>query len=493
MYLIPGISGTYAYSPDREIIAIAAGNAIHFFASTGEYIHNFSNFPNTSSISCVAYSADGRILASSFGETIKLWEVATGREIYTLRGHTNYISSIAFSPDSQLLVSGSWDRTTRLWDVARSREIRKIKGEESIHFVTFSLDGQLIGTIHNSKIIILYRVADGREIYNINLAPKWAYGLTFTDDGRLLTNTEFEYTKLLQLIIDTNIDEYFAHHQQISSLAFSPNGKILASGSYDTNIKLWDVTTGKHISTLKSHTHEVASVAFSPKVEILASASYDKTVKLWEVATESEITTLINEDLVSSVAFSPNGELVAIASNNIKLWHVATGDYVRILETNLGRVNFVAFSPDGQLLASGNENGSIKLWQVATGREIATLHQARGYMESVFSLSFSPDGQILASGSEDTALRLWNIATCKRLDIISDGKSEVNAIAFSPDGQIFASNRRDNKIILREVTTNKEIYTLTACSDVHALAFSPDGKLLASGDYGGNIQIWQRQ
>jgi WD40 repeat protein len=203
------------------------------------------------------------------------------------------------------------------------------------------------------------------------------------------------------------------HTWSVSSVAFSPDGRLLASaGSFDHTIKLWDVATGSLVRTLFGSTYDVRSVAFSPDGRLLASGSGsgNNTVKLWEVASGSLVRTLTGHtDDVNSVAFSRDGKLLASGSDDktIKLWEVASGSLVRTLTGHTDDVNSVAFSPDGRLLASGSNDKTIKLWEVATGSLVRTLE---GHTSYVTSVAFSPDGRLLASGSWDTTIKLWDIS-----------------------------------------------------------------------------------
>ncbi len=234
----------------------------------------------------------------------------------------------------------------------------------------------------------------------------------------------------------------------VSSVAFSPDGKTLASASTDKTIKLWNVNTGKEISTLTGHESEVIRVAFSPDGKTLASVSWDKTMKLWNVNTGKEISTLTEHQyVVNSVAFSPDGKTLASVSWNqtIKLWNVNTRKEISTLTGHQCEVISVAFSPDGKTLASASTDNTIKLWNVNTGKEISTL---TGHQSVVFSVAFSPDGKTLASASTDKTIKLWNVNTGKEISTLTGHQDVVNSVAFSPDGKTLASASTDNTIKL---------------------------------------------
>jgi WD40 repeat protein len=284
------------------------------------------------------------------------------------------------------------------------------------------------------------------------------------------------------------------HSNSVNSVAISPDGKTLASGSDDKSIKLWNLATAEQIRTLTGHSHRVWSVAISPDGNTLASGSWDTTIKLWNLATAEQIRTLTRHfNIVMSVAISPDGKtLVSGSSDNIiKLWNLATGEEIRTLKGHSGAVHSVAISPDGKTLASGSDDKTIELWNLATAEQIRTL---TGHSHRVWSVAFSPDGKTLASGSDDKTIKLWNLATGELIRTLKGHSNSVYSVAISPDGKTLVSGSSDKTIKLWNLATGEQIGTLTGHSDeVISVAISRDGKTLASGSADNTIKIWRLQ
>jgi hypothetical protein len=240
------------------------------------------------------------------------------------------------------------------------------------------------------------------------------------------------------------------HTVLVWSVSFSPDGSLLASGSWDDTIKLWRVADGSLVRTHKGLLGFVSSVSFSPDGSLLASGNFDGTIKLWRVSDGALVRTLTGHSPVNSVSFSPDGSLLASGSGDgtIKLWRVADSLEVRTLTGHTDGVRSVSFSPDGSLLASGSRDNTIKLWRVADGLEVRTL---TGHTDLVLSVSFSPDGRLLASGSGDKTIKLWRVADGSLVCTLTGHRVPVESVSFSPDGSLLASRSSDDTIKLWQV------------------------------------------
>ncbi|GET37768.1 WD-40 repeat-containing protein [Microseira wollei NIES-4236] len=299
------------------------------------------------------------------------------------------------------------------------------------------------------------------------------------------------------------------HSDSVLSVAVSPDGRMIASGSRDRTIKLWNLTTGELLTTLTGHSSSVLAVDFSPDRQTLASVSnmefQDGNIKLWDVRT-SRLRQTLGSSLValrtSCVAFSPDGQTLATGHFDaaIRLWHLNSGKQLRTLRGHGWDVNSVTFSRDGRFLVSGGIDGAIMIWNWRNGERIRTLNRPSDFFDSMVSwfdrsvgsirsVAISPDGHTIASGGSEQPIKLWNTNTGKEMRIFTEHTDSVNAIVFSPNGKIIASGGEDNTIWIWNYQTGEVINTVKSLNAVNSLAFSHNTKILVSGCQDSKINI----
>ncbi|MBD2444693.1 serine/threonine protein kinase [Dolichospermum sp. FACHB-1091] len=304
------------------------------------------------------------------------------------------------------------------------------------------------------------------------------------------------------------VNTFSGHKSKVLSVVMNPDGKLIISGGdcqendntkcYG-NLKLWDVITGKEITSLEGHSQNVNALAISADGKILVSGSDDQTIKIWNLQTNQLIHTLTDHtDAIHSLAITADGKTLVSASDDqtIKVWDLITGELIRTLTAHKSWVRSVDISPNGVTLASGSFDKTIKLWNIHQQQPIQTLTTSS---QTVIAVAFSPDGKILASSSRDRTLKLWNLQTLTPIWTIRLAGNNINTIAFSPNGKILASAGRNtlneksyHTIKLWNVSTGEEITTQTVHNNsITSLSFSADSKFLVSGSEDNLIKLWQ--
>ena len=318
------------------------------------------------------------------------------------------------------------------------------------------------------------------------------FSVAFSPDGKLLATSDTDgEIRLWQVANGQQVLSCKGHASYTFSVTFSPDSQTLASGSLDQMVRLWDVRTGQCLKTLQGHTNSIWSVAFSPQGTTLVSGSIDHTAKLWDVNTGQCLKTLQGHtNSVWSVAFSPQGTTLISGSEDktVRLWDVVTGRCLITLEWHTSQVSSVAFSPQGTTLASGSLDQTVRLWDVRTGQCLKTL---QGHTNSVLSVAFSPQGTTLTSCSDDQTVRLWDIRTGQCLKTLQGHSNRVWSVAFSPDGHTLCSGGDDHTAKLWDTRTGQCLKILQGYTNsIFSIAFSPDGQTLSSGSTNRTAKLW---
>jgi len=427
----------------------------------------------TDGVYSVAFSPDGKILVGDGAHGVRLWNVTTGHQIRSpITGHTGPVGSVALSPDGKTL-AGVGAHGVRLWSVTTGRQIgHPLTGHTNfVESLAFSPDGKTLagggytayrGQNRVQVWVRMWDVATGRPIGHPLTGRTGDVGsVAFSPDGKTLATASGDGTVQMWDVATGRLirNLFVGHTSGVSSrvsVAFSPDGKTLASGGTNGTVRLWNVATGRQIGNpLTGHAGPVGPLAFSPDGKTLATGGADHTVRLWNVTTGHQIGKPFtgNTQRVISVAFSPDGKTLATggADHTVRLWNVTTSHQIgKPLTGNTAEVAEVAFSPDGKTLASAGFEGTVRLWDVATGRQIGEPHA--GHAGPVYSVAFSPDSKTLASGGFDRTVQLWDVATGRQIGNPLTGHTNwVFSVAFSPDGKTLASGSLDGTVRLWDV------------------------------------------
>ncbi|MBD2202217.1 hypothetical protein H6G33_11340 [Calothrix sp. FACHB-1219] len=459
----------------------------------------------------VAFSPDGKLLASgSTDKTVRIW-LPNGTLLQTLAGHNDAVTSVSFSPDGRFLASASLDKNVLIWRKNPTtgefdpQPYKTLEGHSDwIYSVSFSPDGNLLATASKDATIKLWN-KNGNLIKVLRGHRGWVNWVTFSPDGQFIASASEDKTVKIwrrdgSLVMTLQGQ---GHKQGVTAVAFSPNGQIIASGGRDKIIKLWrkegnnskDGFYFRPSKTLQQNSKTIWSLSFSSDGKKLASGSDDNTIHLWSVTGTLLDTLKEHSDAVTSVAFSPNNKLLASASydKSVRLWRLDAST-IPILKGHQDRVLSVAWSPDGQMLASGSKDKTIKLWKrnpKSNETKVNLYKTLQGHLDKVTSVTFDPKGEILASASHDKTVKLWR-RDGTLLKTLSGHSDSVLRVNFSPNGELLASASKDKKIKLWS-RDGRLLKTLVGHNGwINSVNFSPNGQLLASASDDQTIKMWQR-
>ena len=505
-----------AYSPDGKLLASVSDqyDVRIWNAETGAQLHYIKGIasggvllfsPDSQTLVCSGYTR------SHVNWPLRIVDPQKGAVIRSIYGHTRTIHAAAFSPDGKKLVSGGDDASIRIWDAVTGAPLRMIgKGEDHLYQTAYSPDSKTLIQIASgagdlyADHIELIRILDSESgaliqtIVGPDQKTNYIIHALYSPNSDEFASRQDDYSiwifsmrerKALRIIKDQKYG--------VSTISYSPDGKILASGSYAGPIQLWNPDTGENIRTLHGHTGSVGFIVFSRDGRYIASAGrYTGNVRIWDVETGENIQTLEGHGKYAYAAgFSADGKHVVTGSDDdiLRIWNVNTGAQEQAIDGSEKSIATFAYSPDRKEISVAHNDGDIKIWSIEKETFVQTL---KGHTRYIESLTYSPDGRLLVSGSMDNTARIWDLDTGKTLHTLEhDGW--VDHIDFFPDKDTIATHGTSSVVSLWSAETGEFLRTIPeTLQDVHALAYSPDGEIIASHSYkwrlwmGGTIDIW---
>jgi WD40 repeat protein len=557
-----------AYSPDGEMIATADwdGMARLWDAKSGRKIRRLEG--HTQPLNVVAFSPSGELLLTASDDgTARLWNVTTGEELHRLEKHTSSIQAAAFTRDGKQVVTLSMDGTARIWDVMTGEQVDLFQQDNSRYDLELDLTilptGQMVAYTYGFLGAWLWDIVTGETLLQIQRQGWQIYSVTFSPDGETLVITEGGGTdRFLEVATGREIGTFVSTAGSIRDVAFSPDGKTFTTASFVSQVR--DTKTREVIHNLAGFGHTVVAVAYSPDGENIAIASDDGTVRVWDAISIAQRQRFDNHPgEVLSTGFSPDGKAILTASGSVfrnsdeytaHIWDITSGVELQRFIGHTDTVNMARFDPTGAVVVTASDDGTSRLWDVSTGREVKRLDHPYGVVSAVFSPDgryiltasggrfqnpedgdgvaymwdaqggqqvqryeghaqpltsaiFSPDGKMVFTGSWDNTARLWDAESAEQLRVFeghSGGdQAVIQAVAFSPSGDMLATagGWEDGTVRIWDEATGWErlrIDTLEVPATIYSLAFSPDGRYLlishnSPGTYFGaehRVRIW---
>ena len=477
----------------------------------------------------LAIAADGRTAVSASDDnTLKVWDLGTGRLLRTLEGHESGVWHVAIAADGRTAVSASGDDTLKVWDLGTGRLLRTLEGHKA-EVVAITPDGRTAVFASPYGALNVWDVGTGRllrtfeghrgEVLGVAVAPGGRTAVSASGDntldvwdvgtGRLLRTHEGPRGKVSGVAVapggrtavstsSASSDDTLkvwdvgtglllwtleGHQGQVLGVAIGPDGRTAISASQDKTLKVWDLVTGRLSRTLEGHEGEVWHVSIAADGRTAISASRDKTLKVWDLVTGRLSRTLEGHgDEVRGVAIAVDGQTAVSASGDrtLKVWDVGTGGLLRTLEGHRYGVKGVAIGPDGRTAISASDDHTLKVWDVGTGRLLRTLEDNQifrlsdllfgvreGHQALVLGVAIAPDGRTAISASDDNTLKVWDVGTCRLLWTFKGHKEGVNGVAIAPDGRTAISASDDNTLKVWDLGWGRFLRTLVRTLEGH--------------------------
>jgi WD40 repeat protein len=496
---------TIVFSPNGKTLASASPGIIKVWlwdVLTGQCLQTLHG--HTRAVNQLAFSYNGDILASSsYDKTVRLWDPCTGNCLQILTGHTDCVRAVAFSPAprfANILASVSDDDSIRIWDSTTAKCLQDIKtNDEEIRVLAFSCDGEILASAYGDKSNIhhsdaskiqLWNPITGQSLHILQGHSDKVTAIAFSPNGKILASASWDNSVRLWDPLDGHCLAILQHYAHVYDIAFAPDGKTLASStSHNNSVWLWDPLTRQCLQTLEGHSSWVHSVAFSPSLnnseKLLASAALDDKVILWSTSAEQDQEIAPNEsDILRYFSPLPGGKkLVLLNDKTIQIWDLSTGQRLQTVDYHKILTSWISISPDGEkivLITSGNQ---ILMWNPSNGERLQTVSA-----HAIKSSHFSPNGEKIVLLTSDNQILMWNPSNGERLQTAST--HAIKSCHFSPNGEKIVLITGNSQILVWNPSNGKSLQSLNAHQSwIQAATFSPGGDKFASLSVDSMLQI----
>ncbi|KAG0286893.1 hypothetical protein BGZ96_009091 [Linnemannia gamsii] len=424
----------------------------------------------------------------SYGPTVEVGGIFADESRITLRGHSDVVKCIAYSPDGTLIATGSEDTTIRIWSAESGETLHFLREhQDDVCCVRFSPSGQRLLSGSKDWSVRTWDVKTGEHLSVIGSNVEPMLAVAYSPDGRQLATSGREgHIRLWNADTEEWLRTLIGHVSSVMDLSYSPNSNQLAACDKNSIVRLWDVHTGECLSTLTGHRYPISTVVYSPKGDFIASGAYDGTVRLWKAGEEAAVSDAISDgqfDNAICVDISRDGKMIVSGhvDNTVQFRDILTGEPKAILKGHFSPLIAIVYSPCYKWVASSSQDCEVRLWCTRTGE---TVHVLEGHEKAIWAVAFSTDSAWVASASKDRTARVWNTETGKLKFILDGHQDEFNDVAFSPDGERIATCSDDHTARVWCFRTGAELFSLPHEEMVKQVFYSPNGQDLYTNQVG---------
>ena len=484
----PGTPQVVRFSPDGTLIAVGGDYTAWVWRQGGERpvltLDGHKNRMGLSfTVATLAFHPSAPLLATGAGDnTVRLWDLRSGKQVKLLRGHSSEIECLQFSPDGLELVSGSRDATARVWNVASGQLRATLYGlANSVFSASYSRDGTKIATASADATARIWDVSSGREIVRLSSHSEPVVWAGFADEDRLIVSAGWDRT--------VKTWSASGHTGRIKQLTFSPDGRVIATAGDDGTIHLWDAVAGDELRVLTGQGAPVTKLRFSSDGRTLLSSDGSGRIDLWDRTTGEKVASLCCENAsIEDLALSPDGSRLVSAANaeGVALWNVTNGTREkRLISGHSFFARYAAFSPDGRWIAATTDEGMLWIWSAAdlTPKPPVPAHQGQ-----VFRLVFAPDSATVMTAGLDGIAKLWNLASGERRELGHEA-GVVDAV-FTPDGSRLITSTLKGDVFVWDTRTGQRLTGPVAHAKTTTLDISADGTRLATFSWDRTAKVW---
>lgn len=464
-------------------------------------------------VPCVAFSPDGRYLATAGDTVARVWDATNGQSVRQLEGDRSLVTTLAFSPDGHHLAVGTENRTTRIFDLITGEGKLTLEGHwGALTALAYSPDGAILASASRDDTAMLWNASTGAQLRTIEGHSEDVTCVAFSPDGHVIATGSNDNTVMIwDVATGTPLAVIEGHLNDVTGVAFSPSGRQLATSSRDGTAKVWDWESQRELGSFSGHNGEVTAVAFASDGHNILTTGRDRTIRQWDIeflessesanssqgprpdrtTVQSMVVFGGHSSPVRTLALHPDGETFATGDDQgiVKLWNRASSLSSFRVKKLFTELQVGAGSPDRGLYATqGSSHSEVVVWSTERQDVVATL---QGHQAPVYGMAFSNDNRYLATAGADKTVRLWDVRSSRQLRVFQGHRQAVTSVAFRPDGKLLASGSSDTSIILWDVLSGRQAGILKGHSDiVRAVAFSPSGDILASGGDDNVVYLW---